>query len=178
MYIPNRKQFAISELCPPNAVKRWGDGAIMLMNPLLMLSLAQIRKRHGRLRMNSSRLGFTQRGMRTWHMWTADKGTTGFMAELSRLRKYAESFSSHKRGDAMDFDPLDTTIEAVIEDIRANPDLYPFIHFVEVGVNWVHIDVRNQAGITFWHPKNGVVDFVEQKPIDWSLIAPGIDPLV
>lgn len=174
MYHPNPDHFQTSELLPPTAVERWGKGAIMIINPLAAISLQQIRNRHGRMRLNSKKYGFTQRGFRTEDMWKPKKNLTGMKAELDRLERFARSRSAHLRGDAFDADMLDTTVEAVIEDIRNNPDLYPFIHFVEVGQNWLHFDVRNQPGITFWHPEDGVVDFVEQKEINWSLIAPGI----
>ena len=174
MYHPNPDNFVISELVPPEEVTRWGEGAIMLINPLAAISLQQIRNRHGRMRLNSKRLNFTQRGFRTEKMWKPKKGLTGMKAELDRLQRFAANRSAHLRGDAFDADMLDTTVEAVIEDIRENPDLYPFIHFVEVGQSWLHFDVRNQSGITFWHPEKGIVDFVEQCEINWSLIAPGI----
>ena len=173
MYHPNKKQISVWELVGPEAHARWGDSAIMLMNPLLCISLQQIRNRHGRLRLNSTKLGFTQRGFRTDKHWKLNKDLEGAKAELDRLQRFAKSRSAHLRGDAQDFDPLDSTVEAVYDDIRNNPDLYPFIHFVETGVSWGHIDVRNQPDITFWDKNTGEVEIVKQKPIEWGLIVPG-----
>lgn len=174
MFHPNKNHFSVSELVPPQEVERWGESALMLLNPLALISLQQIRNRHGRCRLNSRKYGFTQRGFRTHKMWKAKKGLTGMKAELDRLSRFAANRSAHLRGDAFDLDPLDTTVEAIVADIRENPDLYPFIHFVEVDRSWLHFDVRNQPDITFWSPDRGVVEVVKQKPIDWSLIAPGI----
>lgn len=175
MYHPNKKQFTIGEVLHPKAVERWGESGWMLLNPLLCISLQTIRNRHGRLRLNSKRLGFSERVLRSFECYRPKKGLVGEKALLSQLQKYAASFSAHLRGDAADFDLLDSSIEALHEDIKNNPNVYPFIHFVEVGVNWGHIDVRNQPGITFWDPDDGVVDYIEQLPIPWGMLVPELN---
>jgi hypothetical protein len=169
MYHP--EHFSASELVPPEEHARWGAGAIMVINPLLCITLDQLRKRHGRLIVNSSGRDRQQSGLRTVEFYRRE------YRKLNRSqqdKKYIASRSAHIRGDAADCIPLDTSLVDIHADIKANPDLYPFLHFVETDITWLHVDVRNQPDITFWSPKRGVVDVVKQQPIEWGKIAPGL----
>lgn len=163
MYIP--EHFSAAELIPPADYAKWGEGGMMMINPLLTLMLDQLRKRHGRLVINSTGRNRQQSGLRTIDFYRREYPS---MLRSQQDRKFLASRSAHIRGDAADCIPLDTTVEKIHQDIKDNPDLYPFIHFVEDDVSWLHIDVRNQADITFWSPKRGVTEVIKQKPIDWS----------
>ena len=51
--------------------------------------------------------------------------------------------SQHKLGNAGDGKFQDYSAEEVREDILAHPEKYPEITALELGVDWLHIDVRN-----------------------------------
>lgn len=163
MYKP--EHFTAQELVPPEEYRRWGEGAIMMINPLLCITLDTLRERHGRLVVNSTGRDRQQSGLRTVEFYRRE------YRKLSRSqqdKKYTASRSAHIRGDAADCIPLDTTLDKIHADIKANPNLYPFLHFVETDITWLHVDVRNQPDITFWSPKRGVTDVVKQAPVDWA----------
>lgn len=161
--------FVTKELVPPEEYKRWGDGALMLMSPLLVLTVHTLRKRHGRFIINSTGRDREQSGLRTVEYYRREYPN---WTEEQCLKALAESRSAHLRGDAADLIPLDTTLEAIHQDIKDNPDVYPFLHFVETGVTWLHVDVRNQPHITFWNVKDGSTEVIRQKPIEWNLLVP------
>lgn len=58
--------------------------------------------------------------------------------------KYFSHYSQHSFGRAADFDVKGYTAEEVRKHILENLELYPEIKGIELGVNWVHIDVRNR----------------------------------
>lgn len=164
MFLPNPAQFPVNQLVPKVKIAKFGNNATYLLCPLLMISLQQLRNRFGRIVcLNETR---QQSSIRT-------------SAFYSSLQAYADSDSMHKYGKALDLLPLDTTVAEIHAYLKAHPDEFPFIHFVEDVSGWLHIDVRNQPNMTFWRPAgNGkgsaTTGVYKQKPIDWSLIAPGI----
>lgn len=163
MFKLNRVQFKLSELMPKVKIDRFGENADYLLCPLLLISIQQLRNRFGRLVILTPTQ--QQRSFRT-------------LAFYGNLQAYNDSDSMHKYGKAADITPLDTTVAEIHKYLKAHPDEFPFIHFVE-DVSWLHIDVRNQPNMTFWKPKDargpaGVTGVYPQKPIDWSLIAPGL----
>lgn len=173
MYYPKKENFATSELLPPELYNRFGRGGLYLVNPLFCITLQQLRNRFGRIRFNSKRLGLTQRGIRTLRYYLDLQKKKGADNPLEAAAEaYDRYWGMHKVGGAGDIDFLDVSKESVIDYIKENPDEFPFMSFIEVGISWFHFDVRNQPGITFWTPDDGgkVVEFVEQKQIDWSLI--------
>lgn len=164
MYKPTN--FSIQELVPPEELTRFGEDLCWsFLDPRMLVTLQTIRNRHGRLRVNSSALNFTQRGLRGEGFVQQSSGNT----QTAKLWSYVRSGSAHKRGQAFDADPLDSTLVAIHNDIRTNPDFYPFLSFVEVDVNWLHCDVRNAENITFWSPRRGVVDVIKRSSFDWSV---------
>lgn len=167
MYIP--EHFSAAELIPPADYAKWGEGGVMMINPLLCLMLDQLRERHGRLVINSTGRDRQQSGLRTVDFYRREYRN---LTKTQQQVKFSSSRSAHIRGDAADCIPLDTTVAKIHQDIKDNPDLYPFIHFVEDDVSWLHIDVRNQPNITFWSPKRGVTAVIEQTPINWAAIVP------
>lgn len=166
MFRPNPKQFAVKELVPKTAIKRFGDNAIYLIDPLVLLSLQQLRNKFGRMViLNDYR---QQSSLRTASYYGSDSA-------------YANSYSMHKYGKALDIIPLDTPLDDIHDFMAKNPDYFPFIHFVEVGmlkngkkISWLHIDTRNQPGMTFWSERDGTLAVYPQKPINWSAIVPGL----
>lgn len=155
--------FSAQELVPTKVYSRFGKTAYRFINPLLALSMQQLRNKFGRIIVNVPNQNLEQRGLRTSEFYDGD------------LQKFDRYFSMHKFGCAVDSTPLDTPLEEIIEYIKQNPDEFPFISFVEVDRSWLHIDVRNQENITFWSPERGVVFIAKQKPINWSRITPHLE---
>lgn len=166
MFYPNPTQFKDSELLNDEVLKRWGSGGKRLLCPLMLISLQQLRNRFGRMVLLNS--GLQQRVLRTsaYFIKQVAKGN------VSRgLQLYADSYSMHKYGKASDATMLDTPLEKVHEYIFNHPDEFPFIHFIETDVDWLHFDVRNQPDITFWSAKTEkTVRVAKQSPIDWGKI--------
>lgn len=175
MFYPNPNHFSDKELLPTEILQRYGGGGKFLLNPLMLITLQQLRNRFGRIRANSPKLGFFQRMLRTVDYYIDQKKRKfpeKSKAEIFKLasESYQRYWGLHKVGGAADIDFLDADREEVIDYIRNNPDEFPFISFIEVDITWFHFDVRNQAGITFWSPNDGVLEVVEQQPIDWEKI--------
>uniref|UniRef100_A0A6M3LL07 Peptidase n=1 Tax=viral metagenome TaxID=1070528 RepID=A0A6M3LL07_9ZZZZ len=97
-------------------------------------------------------------------LWTADKlrmlygkmicntwlwGGIHFERGLRLLAtKTGAVLSQHKFGRALDLVPVDTTAEAIRQDILAHPghDEFKFIKCLEINIPWLHFDVRNWIG--------------------------------
>jgi len=72
--------------------------------------------------------------------------------------------SQHCFGRADDFDsPLLSPQEIRAKIVKVRDSLFPEITFIEVGINWVHVDMRKtwQDKLIFWHPKDGIVKYEE-----------------
>jgi hypothetical protein len=165
MYKP--ANFSVQELVPEHVYDKFGDSALRFVNPLLTLTLQQLRNKFGRLLVNSYNRDRQQSGLRTSKFYEREYGHSESLAE----QQISDSYSMHKFGCAADCIPLNTPLDEIKDYIKNNPDEFPFLHFVEEDVNWLHIDVRNQPNITFWSPKRGTVYVAKQKEIDWSLLA-------
>ncbi|MIP73598.1 hypothetical protein ZQ72_26810, partial [Salmonella enterica subsp. enterica] len=63
MFHPNPANFALKELMPQEYIAKYGEGAIRFLNPLLLISLQQIRNRFGRMVILTS--SQQQRSLRT-----------------------------------------------------------------------------------------------------------------
>lgn len=165
MFYPKPENFKDSELLNSEVLKRWGPGGKRLLCPLLLISLQQIRNRFGRMVILNE--GLQQRTLRTPRYFIERaKGNVS-----AGNQAYADSYSMHKYGKAIDATMLDTPLEKVHEYIFNHPDEFPFIHFIETDVTWLHFDVRNQPDITFWSAKTEkTVRVAKQSPIDWGKI--------
>lgn len=169
MFYPNEKNFGLEELLPMEIIERFSKDGLRFLNPLALITLQQLRNRFGRMRVNSIKLGFDQRTIRTLKYYQNKAKREGAKDwEVRGARAYNAYQGMHKYGGAFDVDFLDTPLEEVIEYIKANHTEFPFIRFIEVDINWFHFDVRNQDTLQFWSPDNGVVLELECPPIDWS----------
>ena len=165
MFYPIPEHFKDTELLNSEVLKRWGSGGKRLLCPLLLISLEQIRNRFGRMVVLNS--GLQQRTLRTPRYFI--ERAKGNVAAGNQA--YADSYSMHKYGKAIDATMLDTPLAKVHEYIFNHPDEFPFIHFIETDVTWLHFDVRNQPDITFWSAKTEkTVRVAKQSPIDWGKI--------
>lgn len=138
------------ELLPPDVYLRWGTRALRVFNYELLVFIDDLRGNLGvPLVVNSKRYGFEQRGLRTEDHYDSPED-------------YFDSLSTHKYGMAIDFHSPKMSNHEIRKHIIENKHLYPHISFMEVGINWVHCDVRTRLGedapqIVYWHPKRGFI---------------------
>jgi hypothetical protein len=126
MHIP--KYFTIKECFPPYLPfhKSW-----KLFDERILISADQLRERFGPLIVNIN--GYTQCGFRT----------NGSLTSQHRFGKALDLHSKHHSYYNMRKYILEHKIE------------FPFITFLEIDINWLHIDCRNCTPIKLWSPKRG-----------------------
>ena len=123
--------FRIEELVDKATFDRFGDRALMFLNPVLLRSLDRVRDHFDApMTVNNWHVGgpFSQRGLRA----NTSVGAT---------------YSQHRFGNAADYDVAGYEAEEVRQEILDKPDHHNFelITCLEEGVNWVHQDCRNIA---------------------------------
>lgn len=168
MFQPNPNQFKLEELMPPDIIKRRGANAAYIINPLVMVTLQQLRNKFGPIIVNSPSKGMTQRSLRTLQFFINQEQPKGGNYRERALELYAASDSMHKYGGAMDLTFAHFRPQEVRAYIQQCPNEFPFIHFLETDISWFHFDVRNQPDLTVWSPTRGVVTVIKQKPIEWN----------
>lgn len=132
------KHFAIHELVPPQVYRDRGDAAWQLLDERLLRTLDALRERYGQMFVNNYEFG----GEREWSgLRTADS-------------PYYSPYSQHSFGRAADCLFSQVTVDQVRNEIMANPSASDFILIgsVELGVSWLHFDVRNCDRIMTYHP--------------------------
>jgi uncharacterized protein YcbK (DUF882 family) len=125
MYTP--KYFAASELVDSITHSKFGDSAIQLFNPLALQGLDKLRDHFGKpIVVNNWKIGgpFSWRGLRTLDCTTGVK------------------WSQHRLGSAFDCDIQGISVDEARSEIIKQKG-FGLITCIEVGVPWVHFDVRN-----------------------------------
>lgn len=143
-----RGHFDIRELVSEADFKKYGLRAWRFVCPALLHTLNTLRDDLGcTITVNNWIYGgkINWRGVRT-----------------SKCADYSET-SMHAWGRAADFDVKGMTAPEVVVHVIKNRDKYPLITFIEIDINWVHIDVgqreHNPAeGLKLWSPKRKYVD--------------------
>jgi len=79
----------------------------------------------------------------TWY-WNGNRMWSGLREEGS---KYYSGTSFHSFGKAVDCIFSDYTTEEVRQFIIDNPEKFPYVKGIELGVSWLHIDTRNSDEI-------------------------------
>jgi len=104
--------------------KLWG-----VFDDRLLYSMDRLRKRYGPLVANDWYWG----GRNQFRGWRPTD--CGIGAE----------WSQHKYGRAIDLKPVKVSVDQIRADILGNPfcEDFKFITCVEMGVSWLHMDVRN-----------------------------------
>ncbi|MCT7475962.1 hypothetical protein N5V81_13345 [Escherichia coli] len=108
-----------------------------------------------------------QRSLRTLQFFINQEKPKGGDWQTRANKLYAESGSMHKFGNAFDATMLDTPLQKVHDYIAANPNEFPFIHFIECDITWLHVG-RATSLISPSGHRHGTVKVVKQQPIDWS----------
>jgi len=132
------QHFKIHELVPPSVYQSRGDKAWELLDDRLLITLDRLRERYGSITVNN------------WH-WGKSRESSGLRVKGS---SYYSPYSQHTFGRAADCLFASITAEEVRQDILANPDDPDFelIGSIELGVSWLHFDVRNCGRIKTYNP--------------------------
>ena len=130
--------FSIHELVPPHVFDQRGEKAWALLDERLLLTLDRLRERFGSMTVNN-------------YYWGKDREWSGLRTKDS---PYYSSFSQHTFGRAADCLFSNRSTEEVRELILSNPSDSDFelIGSVELGVSWLHFDVRNCDRIQTYYP--------------------------
>lgn len=130
--------FSIEELVPKALFEKYQHAHHILwglFNRKALLSLIALRARFGSLTVND------------WS-WGGSNQYRGFRPGDCPI---GAGLSQHKLGNAFDCNFKDHTAEEVRQYILANPEEFPYITTLEMGVSWLHFDCRY---IPSW---NGVI---------------------
>ena len=132
------KYFKAYELVPEKLYKLRGEKALELLDRELLVALDYVREKLGKVTVNTWNSGgvFQYRGIRT-----------------PECPEYSIT-SQHPYGKAVDFDVEGMTSSEVNQwliDNRNEPQLQA-ISFIEMGMNWTHIDTRpdDKCNLTCW----------------------------
>ncbi len=132
------KHFSIHELVPPNVFNQRQEKAWELLDERLLISLDKLRERYGLITVNN-------------YYWGKDREWSGLRTSDS---PYYSPFSQHTFGRAADCLFSNISTEDVLQELLANPTDpdFEFIGSVELGVSWLHFDVRNSHRIKTYYP--------------------------
>ena len=132
------KHFAIHELVPPHVFSERQDKAWQLLDERLLITLDKLRERYGSITVNN-------------YFWGKDREWSGLRTTDS---PYYSPFSQHSFGRAADCLFANVATESVRQEIIDHPDDPDFqlIGSVELGVSWLHFDVRNCDRIMAFYP--------------------------
>lgn len=132
------EHFAIHELVPPRVYRERGELAWELLDERLLVTLDRLRGRYGSMTVNN-------------YHWGKDREWSGLR---TRESPYFSPFSQHSFGRAADCLFSETTAEQVRQEILGSPGDPDFelIGSLELGVSWLHFDVRNCDRIKTYYP--------------------------
>lgn len=132
------EHFSIHELVPPHVFNNRGEKAWELLDERLLITLDRLRSRYGQMTINN-------------YYWGKDREWSGLRTSDS---PYYSAFSQHSFGRAADCLFTGKSAEEIRHDILANPeeDDFKLIGSLELGVSWLHFDVRNCDRIKTYHP--------------------------
>lgn len=129
-----KKFFNVEELVCGHTFERWGEKAWNFLDTNYLWCLLIIRRDIIKLPMWCNSKTQKQRGLRCNRCQVVRSKTSVYL-------------SQHIFGKAGDFTIVGMKPEKAREKIKENADLFPCKIRLEDGVNWLHIDVMDQAGI-------------------------------
>ena len=142
MYSP--KHFQIQELVPPAVYNARGDLSVTALDERLLRSLDQLREAFGVCTVNN---------------WIYGGGLTERCLRTPDCKHY-KPYSQHSFGRAADCTFRGVDARTVRQSVIASKACFPYISFIEDGVDWFHFDVRNCQRIQLWNPENNEISFV------------------
>ena len=133
------KYFKIHELVPRKIYNSYKEKAWKFINPSLISTLDSLKEHFpdGTITINNYVWG----GNRQWSGW-----------RLPESDNYSET-SQHSLGNAADCVFSSYNVEDVRKFIIDNPKLFPYVKGIELGVSWLHIDVRNTEHLIKFNKK-------------------------
>ncbi len=135
------KYFKIYELVPPGIYKLRGEKAWQLLDERALIMQDKLRERHGPATIND------------W-FWGGNFKYSGYRPPSCKI---GSKLSQHRFGRGFDPKFKNTDAETVRKDILENPQVYPYITSIELGIKWVHNDTRN------YDDTNGILTFKPKK---------------
>ena len=129
--------FDIRELVPKHVHQERGEKAWALLDPYALQTLDQLRQQFGPLMVNN----WHREGQRNW---------SGLRTQGS---PYGSEYSQHRFGRAFDCISMGgLTADTMRNYILKNPDKFPYLNALEMGVSWLHFDTRNCERIFTFNP--------------------------
>ena len=131
MYIPDH--FKIYELVPKDIYESYPVkkhiNLWFLFDDRVLYTQDRLRKRYGKMICN------------TW-FWGGEFQYRGWRPQDC---EYGTLLRQHKRGGGIDSAPQETAVEAIRQDILADPwhDDFKYITCIEENTSWLHVDCRN-----------------------------------
>ena len=129
-----KKFFNVEELVCGHTFEKWGEKAWNFLDTNYLWCLLIIRRDIIKLPMWCNSKIQKQRGLRCNRCQVVRSKTSVYL-------------SQHIFGKAGDFTITGMRPEKAREKIKENADLFPCKIRLEDGVNWLHIDVMDQAGV-------------------------------
>jgi len=127
--IVKSKYFKIEELVSPAIVKLAHEDVLWgLLDDKLLQTIDKLKEKFndGSMSINN-------------YLWSGNRSQSGLRTKDS---KYYSERSQHSVGKAIDCIFSRYNVDDIRNYILDNPDEFPFIGGVELGVSWLHIDVR------------------------------------
>ncbi len=125
--------FEIHELVPKKMYEKYGEKAWRYVDVRLIETIDKLKEHFNLGTMTINNYGFG--GSREW---------SGIRTPESQNYSYG---SQHSFANAFDIVFSDYSAEEVRNYIINNRDLFPHINGLELGVIWVHLDVRNEDNL-------------------------------
>jgi len=124
------KHFKIHELVPEHIYIDYGDSAWKFIDSRLIETIDKLKEHFnlGKMTINN-------------YAWKGDRKWSGLRTPES---PYYSETSQHSFGRAVDIVFSDYSAEEVRNYIINNPHEFPYIKGIELNVDWVHIDTRNE----------------------------------
>lgn len=132
------KYYKVHEFVPEHIYKKYGEKAWRFIDSRLISSFDTIKERfpNGTVTLNN-------------YFWGGNRHWSGI--RTSKSPDYSET-SMHSFASAGDAVFSEYEAEEIRQDIIANPEIYPYIKGIEMGISWLHIDTRNEDKLQLFYP--------------------------
>ncbi len=132
------KSFKIHELVPRKMYNQYGEKAWRYVDVRLIETIDKLKEIFNQGTMTINNYGFG--GNREW---------SGIRTPDSKWYSYG---SQHSFANAFDIVFSAYEADVVRQYIIDNPEEFPHIKGIEMGISWVHIDVRNEDEVQLFYP--------------------------
>jgi len=131
------KYFKIHELVPKKMFEKYGEAAWRYVDPRLIESIDKLKEHFnlGTMTINN-------------YFWGGNREWSGIRTPESHYYSFG---SQHSYANAIDAVFSHYSEEEVRNYIIDNKDLFPHIKGIELGVSWLHIDVRNEDELVLFN---------------------------